>query len=283
MTMSDTDAPTLTPDEFSFLQSLLKRKAGIEIAERQSYLIDARLPPVVRAYGLDGPPAVIGALRRGTDAELETDVIDAFTTNETSFFRDHHPFEDLTNEIIPELLDKRGPSGRLTIWCGAASSGQEPYTLAMILSETFPELVTQRRVKILATDLSRTMVQRIRDGRYSQLEVNRGLPAKMLLKYFEQDGRDWVASSDLRSMVDADVLNLLEPWPQIPPADLVLLRNVLIYFDNDTRRTILNRIASDVLRPDGYLLLGSSETLHTLDVPYTTRRFERGSCYQPEA
>ena len=283
MTMSDTDAPTLTPDEFSFLQSLLKRKAGIEIAERQSYLIDARLPPVVRAHGLDGPPAVIAALRRGTDAELETDVIDAFTTNETSFFRDHHPFEDLTNEIIPELLDKRGPSGRLTIWCGAASSGQEPYTLAMILSETFPELVTQRRVKILATDLSRTMVQRIRDGRYSQLEVNRGLPAKMLLKYFEQDGRDWVASSDLRSMVDADVLNLLEPWPQVPPADLVLLRNVLIYFDNDTRRTILNRIASDVLRPDGYLLLGSSETLHTLDVPYTTRRFERGSCYQPEA
>lgn len=284
MTVSETQSPTLSADDFAFLQALLKRKAGIEIAEQQAYLVDSRLPPVARAHELENPPDIISALRATppSGSELETDVIDAFTTNETSFFRDHHPFEDLTNHIVPELLEKISPASRLTIWCGASSSGQEPYTLAMMLSEKFPELVAARRVRIVATDLSRTMVSRTKEGRYSQLEVNRGLPAPLLLKYFEQDGREWVARPELRNMIETHIVNLLDPWPVVPTCDLVLLRNVLIYFDTDTRRDILTRIATDVLRPEGYLLLGSSETVLNLDVPYKTRRFDRGSCYQPE-
>ncbi len=287
MTVSETQTPERTKSissaDFAFLQALLKQKAGIELAERQDYLVESRLPPVARQYDLPDPASIIAKLRGAGDRELEIDVIDAFTTNETSFFRDHHPFDDLTNTIIPEILENRRPTEQLTIWCGASSSGQEPYTLAMILSEAFPDLVARRGARIVATDLSRTMVGRVKEGRYSQLEVNRGLPAKLLLKYFEQEGRDWVARPELRGMIDAKILNLLEPWPSIPRSDLVLLRNVLIYFDTDTRRGILTRIAKEVLKPDGYLLLGSSETILNLNVPYKTRRFDRGSCYRPEA
>lgn len=281
-TSADTSTPTIAPADFAFLQALLKRVAGIELAERQDYLVDSRLPPVARAHELPDASSIIAKLRHGIDTELKTDVVDAFTTNETSFFRDHHPFADLTEHVIPEILAARGPADRLTIWCAACSSGQEPYTLAMILSETFPELIDSKRVRIVATDLSRTMVSRVKEGRYSQLEVNRGLPAPLLLKYFEQEGRDWIARPELRDMIETRTINLLEDWPGIPRCDLVMLRNVLIYFADDTRREILTRIAHDVLKPDGSLFLGSSETVLNLNVSFETRRFDRGSCYRPE-
>jgi chemotaxis protein methyltransferase CheR len=274
-------AACVSPTEFAFLRGFLLEKCAIQIEPGQEYLVDSRLSPVARQYQLPDIPAVIAQLRAGTSAALANDVIDAMTTNETSFFRDQHPFTDLVDHVIPDILAKKGPAATLTIWCAACSSGQEPYTLAMLLHENFPHLVSQRRVQILATDLSPTMVKRTQEGRYSQFEVNRGLPAKLMVTYFEQTGRDWTVRADLRSLILAKPMNLIAPFAGIPRCDLVLIRNVLIYFPTEVKKNILDRIASGVLTPDGYLMLGSSESLLTVGVDYETRRFERASFYQP--
>ena len=275
------DAAGLAPGDFDLLRKLLVDQAGIVLERSQEYLAEARLPPVARQHGMSDISEIIAALRNARDKELEIDVIDAFTTNETSFFRDSHPFEDFVNIVMPELLANRPPTASIRIWCGASSSGQEPYTLAMIFAENFPELVAQHRIKILATDLSRTMVARTQEGRYSQFEVNRGLPAPMLIKYFDQVGRDWQAKPELRNMIDAKECNLLEPWPMVPRSDIVFLRNVLIYFSAETKTDILERIRTKVLRPDGYLFLGSSETTLNLQTELKAMRFDRGQCYRP--
>ena len=271
----------LAPGDFDLLRRLLLDRAGIVLEASQEYLADARLPPVARQHGMAGIGDIITAIRSGRHRELEIDVVDAFTTNETSFFRDSHPFDDFVRVVMPELLAQRAPTATIRIWCGACSSGQEPYTLAMLLSEHFPDLVSSRRIKILATDISRTMVARTNEGRYSQFEVNRGLPAPMLVKYFEQSGRDWQAKPELRDMIDAKECNLLEPWPMVPTCDIVFLRNVLIYFSTDTKTDILERIRTKALQPDGYLFLGSSETTLNLATHLKAMRFARGQCYRP--
>jgi len=286
MSISTTEAEATDPDteiadgDFHYLRELVRAKAGIELEENHQYLVESRLPPIARQHSLSGITAVMRRVRQKVDPELEIDVIDAMTTNETSFFRDQHPFADLTEHLIPELLEAKAPGDPLTIWCAASSSGQEPYTLAILLNENFPELVNSRQVKIVATDLSRTMAKRTAEGRYSQFEMNRGLPAKYLVKYFEQDGREWVISSDLRNLIETDEVNLLESWAVVPRCDLVLLRNVLIYFSTETKQEILGRIRTEILRPNGYLMLGSSETLINLDEHYEKRRMEKGSVYR---
>ncbi len=279
---TDTDAGIGTED-FEFLRKLVRSESGIELEENHQYLIDSRLPPVARQHNLAGIGEVMRQVRRSRDKELQVDVIDAITTNETSFFRDQHPFEDLTEHVIPEIIEANAPGTPVTIWCAAGSSGQEPYTLAIMINESFPQLVRDRQIKIVATDLSRTMIKRTEEGRYSQFEVNRGLPANLLLEYFEQDGREWVIRQDLRDMIQTSVVNLLEPWPTVPRCDLVLIRNVMIYFSPDTKREILRRIRTEVLRPGGYLMLGSSETLINLDDNYQKQRMDKGSFYRPEA
>lgn len=271
----------LASGDFDLLRKLLLDKAGIVLEPSQEYLAEARLPPVARQHGMQAITEIIAALRTGRSRELEIDVVDAFTTNETSFFRDSHPFDDFVKVVMPELLAARGPASTIRIWCGACSSGQEPYTLAMLLSEHFPELVASRRIRILATDLSRTMVARTNEGRYSQFEVNRGLPAPMLVKYFDQAGRDWQAKPALRDMIEAKECNLLEAWPMVPKSDIVFLRNVLIYFSAETKTTILERIRTEVLQNDGYLFLGSSETTLNLATHLKAMRFDRGQCYRP--
>ena len=288
MSMSTTEAgPGVTKSvigeaEFQYLRDLIREKSGIELDDKHQYLVESRLPPVAGQHGLDDVTAVVLRLLQTNDKDLEVDVIDAMTTNETSFFRDHHPFTELTNHVIPELLEARAPGHPLTIWCAASSSGQEPYTLAMLLNEGFPELVRDKQIRILATDLSRTMVKRTAEGRYSQFEVNRGLPAKLLLTYFEQEGRDWLVRKDLRDLIQTDVLNLLGSWPSVPRCDLVLLRNVLIYFSLETKQEILRRIRTNVLRPGGYLMLGSSEMLINVDDKYEKCRRDNSSCYRPD-
>ncbi|NOX31797.1 MAG: protein-glutamate O-methyltransferase CheR [Actinobacteria bacterium] len=279
---TDTDTGIGTQD-FEFLRKLVRSESGIELDQNHQYLVDSRLPPVARQYKLAGIGEVMRQLRRSRDKKLQVDVIDAMTTNETSFFRDQHPFEDLTEHVIPKIIEANPPGTPVTIWCAAASSGQEPYTLAMMINESFPELVRDRQIKIVATDLSRTMIKRTEEGRYSQFEVNRGLPASLLLDYFEQDGREWVIRQDLRDMIETSVVNLLEPWPTVPKCDLVLLRNVMIYFSPDTKREILRRIRAEVLRPGGYLMLGSSETLIGIDDNYEKHKMDKGSIYRPEA
>jgi chemotaxis protein methyltransferase CheR len=185
------------------------------------------------------------------------------TTNETSFFRDHHLFDALRRSILPDLIQKREGERKLDIWCAASSSGQEPYTIAMVLREYFPELC-EWTVGLVATDISTEMLNRARTGRFDQLEVNRGLPAPMLVKYFLQHGSEWQLKDEVRQMVEFRPLNLVKAWPGMPPVDLVFLRNVMLYFDVESRRQILGRIRQ-LLQPDGYLFLGATETTLNTD------------------
>ena len=205
-------------------------------------------------------------------------MIEAMVTNETSFFRDHHPFEDLRTTILPELIRRRAAERRLDLWSAAASTGQEPYSLAILIREQFPELAGWS-VNILATDLSAEVLERARAGRYNQIEVNRGLPVTLLMKYFRQQGTTWELVEEVRRMVDFRALNLARPWPPLPPMDLILLRNVMIYFEPETKREILGRVAR-LLRPGGYLLLGSAETTLNLDASFRRVEHTKAGFYQ---
>jgi chemotaxis protein methyltransferase CheR len=260
----------------------VRREAAIVLEPGKEYLAENRLHPVARSAGLDSVEALVKQLRVGS-GDLRGLVVDALTTNETSFFRDVHPWEALRNELIPQLLERRAAQRTLTIWCAASSSGQEPYTIAMLLREHFSAELEGWIVRIIATDISPTMIERAREGKYSQLEVNRGLPAQLLVKYFERSGMQWQLDASLRSMVEYRLMNLDDPagYDRLPRCDLVFIRNVLIYFDLATKREILTR-ARDLLLPDGYLFLGSSET--TLNVIDGFERVQSGPtiCYRAQ-
>ena len=283
MTMPMTDARasvSISPMDFDFLRALVRDKSGIVLDNGKEYLVESRLGPVARAAGLKGIPELVSALRQRTPG-LEGKVIDAMTTNETSFFRDIHPFDALRKEVLPQMIERRRTTRELTFWCAASSSGQEPYSLSMLIREHFPELAGWR-VKFTATDISPSMIEKSRSGRYSQLEVNRGLPATYLVKYFERQGADWVLKPEIRSMVEYKLLNLAESWPMMGQVDIVFIRNVLIYFDRDMKRKILQGIRK-VLRPDGYLVLGSSETTFNIDDSWVSRTYGKTIFYQPQA
>ncbi|MGE0881180.1 MAG: protein-glutamate O-methyltransferase CheR [Acidimicrobiia bacterium] len=274
----DSKTSALTPADFQYLRSLVRDKSAIVLDDGKEYLVESRLSPLLRKEGLGSLAELVQALRSRKPG-LETKVIDAMTTNETSFFRDIHPFNAMKESIIPEIIEKKRAQRELNLWCAAASSGQEPYSVCMMLRENFPELASWR-FNFLATDLSPSMIEKSKSGRYSQLEVNRGLPAAYLVKYFERQGADWVVKPDIRSMVDYRLLNLVEPWPMMNGMDIVFIRNVLIYFDRETKKKILQNIKR-VLRPDGYLMLGSSETTFNIDEGWAIKTIGKTICYQP--
>jgi chemotaxis protein methyltransferase CheR len=203
------------------------------------------------------------------------------TTNETSWFRDVHIYRALENEVLPELIDKRQRERSLSIWSAACSTGQEPYTLAMLLSDELADRPDGARWNwsILGTDLSTTVLEQARQGVYDQLEMNRGLPAARMVRHFTRNGAHWQVGPDLRRRVSYRSLNLAAPFPSMPQADLILLRNVLIYFDNPTKQAVLGRVLRS-LKPDGYLVLGAAESL--IGVPHTLETVRVGSlsCYQ---
>jgi chemotaxis protein methyltransferase CheR len=254
---------SIAAPDFHYIRDLVHRKSAIVLDDGKEYLAETRLQPLVRNEGMTSVADLVSHLRKVTAGPLHEQVVDALTTNETSWFRDIHPFESLRTEVLPELIERNKVSRSLRIWCGASSSGQEPYTLALVMREHFPELAGWR-VDITATDISPSMVERARNGRYSQIEINRGLPAKLLVRWFTQDGTTWVIDPSIRDMVRYSTMNLAAPWPPMAPVDLVLMRNVLIYFDVPTKRTILGKV-HDLLRPNGLLLLGGSETTLNLD------------------
>jgi chemotaxis protein methyltransferase CheR len=233
--------------------------------------------PIVREEKLNSISALVAQLRKRPQNGLHMRVVEAMTTNETSFFRDVAPFEGLRLHALPDLIARRASERRLRIWCGAASSGQEPYSLAMLMLEHFPALATWD-VKIIATDLSQEILQRAKTGRYSQLEVNRGLPAPMLIKYFERAGLEWQIKDSVRKLVQFEELNLIRPWKGLPSCDFVFMRNVLIYFDVPTKKDILGKIRK-VMRPDGYLFLGSAETTMNIDSNFNRVQLGKSSCY----
>jgi chemotaxis protein methyltransferase CheR len=243
---------------FDFVRDLVGDQAGIVLEREKHYLVDSRLMPIARRRGFASTDALVAHARASGDPDLRQSVIEAMTTNETTFFRDGEPFEALRHEVLPKLIAKREVARRLQIWCAASSTGQEPYSLAMMLQEHFPQLASWD-ISILGTDLSEDVLARARQGRYSQLEVNRGLPVMLLVKHFEKQGLEWHLKPALRQRVRFDKLNLVKPWPPLGSFDIVMLRNVMIYFDVPTKQRIFEQL-SRVLRPDGYLFLGSAET-----------------------
>jgi chemotaxis protein methyltransferase CheR len=252
----------MTEQEFDFIRQLLLERSAIVLEADKRYLVETRLAPLVRQLKLSSISELVRQLRSGAANGLTTRIVEAMVTTETSFFRDLHPFESLRKVVLPELIHKRRDERRLRIWCAASSSGQEPYSVALLIREHFPELAGWQ-IDFRATDLSLEVLNRARAGKFNQIEVNRGLPAALLVKYFHQEGLTWELDESIRRMVDFSQMNLAQPWPYIPATDLVLLRNVMIYFDVATKKTILDRIAR-ILKPDGYLLLGGAETTFNL-------------------
>ncbi|MDT0631246.1 CheR family methyltransferase [Rubrivirga litoralis] len=269
---------SLAVHDSSYVRALVRERSAIVLDEGKEYLLESRLAPIVRREDLDSIGDLVGQLRSQPFGDLHARVVEAMTTNETSFFRDAHPFDALQDHIVPELIERRAGERRLRIWCAACSSGQEPYSVAMLLRDRFPELQSWD-VEILGTDLSTEMLERARDGAYTTLEVNRGLPARQLVQNFEQAGPMWRIKAPLREMAEFRVMNLIEPWPLLPKMDIVFMRNVLIYFDTETKQDILAQIRR-VLRPDGSLFLGASETTLNLDPAFERVAYGRASCYR---
>lgn len=277
--MSTVAIPSLDASSFEFVRDLLLRRSAILLEPGKDYLVESRLAPLARKHGLGGVADLVAQLRRLPYGALHDQVIDAMTTNETSFFRDLHPFEAMRNVVLPELIRRRAARRTLNIWSAAASSGQEPFTVAMLLRDHFAQQVAGWSIGILASDLSSEMLDKAREGRFTQLEVNRGLPAAMLLKHFTKQGNDWRISDEIRRMVQFRRLNLIEPWPPLPPMDVILLRNVLIYFSVETKRQILAHVRR-VLSPDGFLFLGGAETTLNLDDAFERVKYDRSGCYR---
>jgi len=250
---------TIQAADFDFVRALVKQRAAIVLEPGKEYLVEARLLPVARSVGCDSLEALVGKLKTGQNAALQTKVIEAMTTNETSWFRDLHPFEAFCSRVVPEILETRKAEKTIRMWCGAASSGQEPYTVLILLAERFPQL-KDWTIDFLATDISAEMIAKCQAGKYSQLEMNRGMPTPLLLKYFERDGLDWRVKQELRSRVQFKTMNLATPWPAMRTLDVVFLRNVMIYFDVESRQELVGRLF-DQLAPGGYLFVGHSESL----------------------
>jgi len=263
--------------DFDFVARLLRDQCGLVLEPGKEYLIKARLTPISHKHGLT-LEELLQRLRDYHDAPLLTAVVEAMVTTETSFFRDIQPFETLKKTVLPQLIELRRSQRQLNVWCAASSSGQEPYSVALLIREYFPELASWR-IHLSATDLSHEMLERSRAGRFSQLEVNRGLPTPLLLKWFLQEGAFWQIAQTIRSGISFSRMNLTQPWPAMPKWDLILLRNVMIYFDNAAKKEILGRVAR-VLSRDGYLLLGGSETTLNLDDSFRRAEDLRTGFYQ---
>lgn len=269
----------LSDDEFQYIRTVLRHHSALSLDDGKQYLVESRLSVLARQEGFPSLQHLIQKLQSEPwTSNLHYKVTEAMTTNETTFFRDVRPFRLLENLVFPQLMARRASERALNIWCAASSSGQEPYSVAMLLRESFPVLGAWR-VRFIASDLSQAMLDRSRAGRYSQLEVNRGLPAAMLVKYFRKTGTEWEVNEEIRRMVEFQRINLIEPWPLLPSLDVIMMRNVLIYFEVEKKREILEK-ARRLLRPDGYLILGGAETTINIDDAFEPLQFEQTSCYQ---
>lgn len=264
---------TVSAADFQFVRHLVRDQSAIALEDGKEYLVQARLGPLAQREGLGSVAELVDRVRTGSLA-LRDDVVEAITTNETSFFRDVHPFDALRDTLVPELL--QGSTRGLGIWSAAASTGQEAYSVAILLREHFPNAPD---AVVLASDLSRAVLERASSGRFTQLEVNRGLPARLLVRYFDRQGLHWQVKERVRRMVTFRQLNLARPLPVLPRMDIVLLRNVLIYFDTATKAAVLREVAR-VLRPGGYLFLGSAETTYGLDPQWERVEIGRSVFYR---
>lgn len=266
---------SLSPTSFAYVSALVRRETAVIYDAGKEYLVEARLLPLAREAGEADVDAYVLRIQR--DLVEARKAIDALTINETSWFRDNAPYQAFTDVMLPALLSARTTSRCLRIWSAACSSGQEAYSLAMLLHEQLPGGWS---AEILATDVSTAMLARVEAGQYGQVEMNRGMPATKLVRYFTRVGSNWEVAPELRAMVRTQHLNLAAPFPALPTFDIVFLRNVLIYFEMDVKRDILRRVR-DLVASDGFLLLGSSETTLDMDVPWQREPADRVQLLRP--
>lgn len=260
--------------EFEFLRRFLKDRSGLVLTPDKQYLIESRLMPVARRHNLKGLSEIVLLLGKPGNDALAVEVTEAMTTNESFFFRDKVSFDHFQQVMLPALTPARQSQKRLRIWCAAASTGQEPYSLAMILNELAARYAGWR-IEITGTDLSREVLEKAKAGVYTQFEVQRGLPVQLMLKYFEQSGDTWRLSQNIRSMVKYQTFNLLDSFSSMGQFDIIFCRNVLIYFDNDAKIDIMNRMAKQ-LAPDGFFVLGAAETVVGLSNAFKPMPDKRG-------
>ncbi len=261
----------MTLSDYEFLRKFLKERSGLDLSSEKQYLVESRLIPLARRNGLPGIAELVAKLKAGSDP-ISVEVVEAMATHETFFFRDKIPFDHLRETIFPALLQARAHRRALRIWCAASSSGQEPYSIAMSVKQ-FSALAGWR-VEIIATDLSHAVLEKSKAGIFSQFEVQRGLPIQLLVKYFSPVGELWQLNADIRAMVAHRQLNLLQDFSQLGLFDVIFCRNVLIYFDHDTKIGIFDRLAR-ALEPDGVLVLGAAESVAGISDafrPYPDRR-----------
>jgi chemotaxis protein methyltransferase CheR len=264
---------------FTYVRDLVREHAAVVLEEGKAYLIESRLSTIARREGAGSVSELVNRLELQAFGRVHDEVVEAMITKETSWFRDLHPFDALRDHVLPALVAARGPEETITIWCAACSTGQEPYTVAMLLRDHFPELVGTPKFRLLASDISKSVVDRARAGCYTQTEVNRGLPAALRLRYLRQDGPYWRVDDGLRRMVQFGTVNLAGRWPPLPPLDVILLRNVMIYFDLETKRSVLAKVRQ-VLRHDGFLFLGNAETTIDVDDAFERVQLGAGNCYR---
>ena len=280
MSVTTTTGTGLPEEDFDYLRELMHLRAAIVLEPGKEYLALSRLEPVARDHGLTTVSELVAKLRtRELTSTMHDQVVDALTTNETTFFRDYNPWESLRTLVMPELIARKERTRTLAIWSAGCSSGQEPYSIAMSIREHFPELLTWQ-LSILGTDISSSVLDRARAGRYGQLEMNRGLPAHLLVRHFTRAGMEWEIEEPIRRMVRFERHNLNDAWPSMPPFDLVLMRNVMIYFETEAKRHVLAKMHRQ-LAPHGYLLLGASETTYSLSDDFIREPDGRTAWYRP--
>lgn len=268
----------MTPNDYEYLRKLLKDRSGLMLSADKHYLLESRLLPLARKAGLSTLTELVKKLHGPNAEALVVDVVEAMTTNESFFFRDKLPFEHFQNFIMPALLATRAKQKRIRIWCAAASTGQEPYSLAMVLRDMGKQ-IEGFRIEIIGTDISTEVLEKAKAGVYSQFEVQRGLPIQLLVKNFTQVGEMWQLASDVRAMVQFRPLNLLRDFSSLGMMDVVFCRNVLIYFDQTTKIDVINRLAK-LTAPDGFLSLGAAETVVGLTESFKAITGRRG-IYSP--
>jgi chemotaxis protein methyltransferase CheR len=268
----------LSSASFEYVRTLLRQRSGLHLDDDNAYLVEARLLAVARRHGFPAVEELLLRLRSQANEQVLDELVEAMTINETFFFRDSHPFEALRQSVLPELIQRRSALRRLNVWSAACSSGQEAYSVAILLRHDFPAL-SSWTIRLLASDLSTGMLAKARRGCYSDLEIARGLPPDLRHTYFHKRDDGWQIRDDIRSIVEFRPINLGSTWPHLPPFDLVLMRNVLIYFDLPTRQQILDRLRQ-VMQPDGYLMLGGAETTHNLNDSFLPVSFGQASFFQ---
>jgi chemotaxis protein methyltransferase CheR len=270
----------VTPLDYEFLRKLLKERSGLDLSADKQYLVESRLVPLARKAGLAGITELVQKMKAGGAEPLTAEVVEAMTTNETFFFRDKMPFDHLKDTMLPAVLQARAARRALRIWCAASSTGQEPYSIAMCLKGMGPALAGWK-IDIVATDLSHGVLEKSKAGIFSQFEVQRGLPIQLLVKHFTQVGDMWQLNADIRSMVQHRQLNLLQDFGHLGTFDIIFCRNVLIYFDQDTKAGIFERMAK-LVEGDGFLVLGAAESVVGISDAFKPYPEHRG-LYRPNS